>query len=326
MLSALLCTKLFGIFFFTDIPLHASTVTLHLANGETMRAAGEVVTDLVVGGLRVSGPIVVANIGSLQGVIGLDFLEKLGAQINLKKGTLQIDDHTIVMHKKHAASCCRVAVKESITIPAQSEIQSLGLIKRKSKSVAPVGFPSVGVVECLNTLPRRHGLLLARTIVHPSNGEVPLRLINLSKKPVSICEGSTVGLLHQVVGVTEGVGPGDCGNSEDPNVSLPGHMSSLLSECREDLQPQEYQKLSSFLKRYEDIFAAPDGKLGRTHLVEHTIDTGNSLPIKQRAWRLPFARRQVAEEEIQRMLREDVIEPSSSAWASPIVLVGPIQP
>ena len=305
-----------------EIPtLHCTSVSLHLANGETMRAAGEVVTDLTVGGLRGNGPIIVANIGSLQGVIGLDFLEKLGAQIDLKRGTLQIEDHMIVMHRKHASSCCRIAVTESITIPAQSEIESTGQIKRKSKSAAPMSFLDIGVVECLNTLPQQHGLLLARTIVHPNNGEVPLRIMNLSKKPVSICKGSTVGLLHQAVGVTGVESLEDCGNLEEPNVSLPDHMISLLNECHEDLQPQEYQKLSSFLKRYEDIFAAPDGKLGRTHIVEHTIDTGNSVPVRQRSWRLPFARRQVAEKEVECMLKEDVIQPSSSAWASPIVLV-----
>lgn len=66
-----------------------------------------------------------------------------------------------------------------------------------------------------------------------------------------------------------------------------------------------------------------DGKLGRTNKVEHTIDTGENKPIKLPPRRLPLAQREIAEKEIKNtsMLDQDIIETSSSLWASPIVLV-----
>jgi hypothetical protein len=36
------------------------------------------------------------------------------------------------------------------------------------------------------------------------------------------------------------------------------------------------------LEGYRDVFTEPDKPLGRMDLVEHGIDTGNELPIKQR--------------------------------------------
>ena len=86
-------------------------------------AAGQVDGELGLGGLLVHGPIIVAPIGSLQGVIGLDFLEKLQVKIDLKSGVLEIGKHAIFMHKKIAPGCCRIAVKRVVTIPAKAEIQ-----------------------------------------------------------------------------------------------------------------------------------------------------------------------------------------------------------
>lgn len=53
-------------------------------------------------------------------------------------------------------------------------------------------------------------------------------------------------------------------------------------------------------------------EVGRTHLVEHEIDTGDSRPIKCRPRRLPLARQQACDEAVQSLLRADIIEPSDS--------------
>ena len=62
-------------------------------------------------------------------------------------------------------------------------------------------------------------------------------------------------------------------------------------------------------------------KLGQTSVVKHGIDTGDFPPIKQAPRRLPIAKREIVEKEIKKMLEHDVIQESSSPWASPIVLV-----
>ena len=59
----------------------------------------------------------------------------------------------------------------------------------------------------------------------------------------------------------------------------------------------------------------------KTHVAEHEIDTGDAMPIRQKVRRLPVAQQSHAKDEIDKMLKEDVIEPSDSPWAAPIVLV-----
>lgn len=72
--------------------------------------------------------------------------------------------------------------------------------------------------------------------------------------------------------------------------------------------------------KYADAFATPDGQLGGTDLVKHSIDTGNARPIKT-PYRPPtFAKRAIIDENLDKMLENDIIEPSNSPWASPVVL------
>ena len=68
-------------------------------------------------------------------------------------------------------------------------------------------------------------------------------------------------------------------------------------------------------------FARTKTDRGKTHLVQHRIHTGTHRPIKQRPRRLPLAKRRVEGEEIDKMLKAGVIEPSCSPWTSPVVLV-----
>src|SRR5690606_9483965 len=55
--------------------------------------------------------------------------------------------------------------------------------------------------------------------------------------------------------------------------------------------------------------------------VEHTINTGDSRPIRQRSYRHSLSERQTIQQHVSDMLRDGVIEESTSPWTSPVVLV-----
>ena len=73
--------------------------------------------------------------------------------------------------------------------------------------------------------------------------------------------------------------------------------------------------------RFHGIFATSKADLGKTSLVRHKINTGNAVPIRIPARRLPFGKRKTEQEEVKSMIERGVIQPSTSPWASPIVLV-----
>ena len=69
------------------------------------------------------------------------------------------------------------------------------------------------------------------------------------------------------------------------------------------------------------MFALQDSELGHTNLVEHKVDTGDHPPIKQPVRRIPFVYRDKIAKMVEEMEQTGVIQPSSSPWASPVVLV-----
>lgn len=60
--------------------------------------------------------------------------------------------------------------------------------------------------------------------------------------------------------------------------------------------------------------------LGRTSLITHSNDTGNAAPNRQRYYRMPLEKQRVLIEQLDEMLKEDVVEPCESAWSSPVLL------
>ena len=66
---------------------------------------------------------------------------------------------------------------------------------------------------------------------------------------------------------------------------------------------------------YQDVFADEQESLGRTSTIRHKIDTDAAKPIKQAPRRLPQAKREIIEAEIDRMLKQGIIEPSISSWS-----------
>ena len=58
------------------------------------------------------------------------------------------------------------------------------------------------------------------------------------------------------------------------------------------LSPSENGQLSQLLCDFHDVFSLEEGEQGETSLVEFEIDTGESIPKKQPAHRVPYSARQ----------------------------------
>ncbi len=139
-------------------------------------------------------------------------------------------------------------------------------------------------------------------------------------------KGTTIALASVIEGfsyVVNQVSPGN-GRGDRKVVTLndvPEHLSCIMGEASENLTPEQKLELAKILIEYEEVFVGPDGKIGKTNLVEHKIDTGDHVPIKQRARRLPFSQQGAMDKEIDKMLEQGVIRESNSPWSSPVVLV-----
>lgn len=84
------------------------------------------------------------------------------------------------------------------------------------------------------------------------------------------------------------------------------------------LTPDEEERLQDFLRRELEKFQFVHGP---TNLVQHRIRLKTTEPIKQRYRPRNPAMQAIIDQEIDKMREEGIIEPSRSAWSSPVVVV-----
>lgn len=85
-----------------------------------------------------------------------------------------------------------------------------------------------------------------------------------------------------------------------------------------ELSPEETLELNTIIS----LFPSFDMRgLGKTDVLEHTIYTGDSEPVKQRHYPYSPNVQKLVFEEVNRMLQLGVIERCNSAWNSPVCLV-----
>lgn len=99
-------------------------------------------------------------------------------------------------------------------------------------------------------------------------------------------------------------------------------LESLGINCQSaSLTTQQSQKLRELLQRNIGVFAKSLTDLPGSNLTPHTIYTKTEVPIRQRCYRhSPEAKKEI-DRQVSEMLKAKVVEPSTSMWSSPIVLL-----
>ena len=141
----------------------------------------------------------------------------------------------------------------------------------------------------------------------------------------SVGGGETVGIRLDSVGGGETVGirldSGGGGETTAIGMEKRELLWSIVENSGTGLSSGEKDIFYQLLVSYADIFACSTSDLGRTDRLQHCIHTGDATPVRQPVRRVSPHRRKEVQKLLQEMLEKRVIEPSTSSWASPIVLV-----
>ena len=113
--------------------------------------------------------------------------------------------------------------------------------------------------------------------------------------------------------------------AEYPRITRNKKLCKILRELRidslSDSTPNK-RSLVSFVIKYLDVFAEDDADVGTINLAFHEIDTGDVRAFRQPVRRLPHGEvREAVVSEIDKLTNEGIARPSTSPWASPVVMV-----
>ena len=306
--------------------------TMKLADGRSSSFLGRGKMTVGLGDRELIHTIWVAEIEP-EGILGLDFLRQYDCQLVLKDGCyeLQFVNPSEATHGQPVTpSCFRVSVENTAVVPPRSEALVAGKIVGQYTPVLRLLEPTARLMEV-------NQLILARSLVDTSSDIIPLRVLNPTDYPCTLYK-DTVAAMCEPVDLVET--PHIWGNNlalcqehekgdsvtvavdnDGETLSVPEHLADLFQRSLHLLNPDERSQLARLLTDFADVFAVSSDDLGHTSLVTHQINTGSSQPIRQPARRLPLHKRVETDTLLKDMLKKGVIEPSSSPWTSPIVLV-----
>ncbi|KAK9731008.1 Integrase core domain [Popillia japonica] len=154
-----------------------------------------------------------------------------------------------------------------------------------------------------------------------------LTIYNYGKTPVKLFKGSVIGYLNSNInGITEDnveykSGPDSCSLLTYPldNYNINTDLDSNNNyNINTDLDSNSKYRLRQLLNRNRDVMSFDSSKLGLTHMVQHSIETGDNLPVTSRPYRVSFKERQLIKDQIDAMLQQGIIRPSDSEYASPV--------
>lgn len=87
------------------------------------------------------------------------------------------------------------------------------------------------------------------------------------------------------------------------------------------LSAEQKTRFQALLRTKLDAFQWSPDDVGRTPLIKHTIDTGDARPVKKKQWKCPQAVQGVMDDTIADLKQQKLIEPSTSPWCSPVMIV-----
>ena len=284
------------------------------ANGENMCVIGDTELPLQTGSQTFQTRVTVAELGNLDGIIGLNFLRNLEMNIDLGEGIMSRRNWSIRLQGDRGSEekSCLVELNEDLCIPQGHEVTVWGTVKRRH-DVNITGYCTVDPVRSLT----ERNVKLVKSVVM-NRGRVPLTLANETEEDIELEEGQLVALLSPVQEITELMAVDEYSpanenrrENDKPKV-LPAHLTFLLDDSGSKLNGEEKRELEKLLIEFEDVFVGPDGKLGRTNLVTHSIDTGDAPPVRQRPRRVPYSQVEALDTETENMLEQGIIRPSCS--------------
>ena len=255
-------------------------------NGDSLRLCGQIDLALTVGKHVRTHTVLVVREMTQECLLGTDFLEQYGCVVDLGRRTMIMLGETIPLGTLYGSgmSTCHVFVQETAVVPPYHEMRLQVQLEG-----ANTDGDYVGLFQPKAEMSTQHGLLFACSLSPVHDGKAVVQLVNPSAIPVTLHCKEKVGQVSPWDG-REGA------NMVEPALGtrLPARSTEAIGKAVEELMGdtsglsrEECAKLKAILHHFSDVISVGDGDLGRTNVLRHTINSGDTPPVRQQC-RRPF--------------------------------------
>lgn len=232
-------------------------------------------------------------------VLGMDFQTLYEISIHPAQQHARIGQGNILPFIQADEQKFTLRAKDRVTVPARSQC----FVAVTSEARSGSNYLVEGLCEAEDV----RKVIVARSL-HEGRPDHIL-LLNCMETDCLVAQGASLATCIQA--------------RQPPPLSNSVGDTKIEFQLGSKLTRNEKIRLLKLLEGYgASLFATPERPFGRTNAGTHRIETlPGKGPVTQRLRPTSPGEKQVVREEIDKMIKHGVIRPSSSAWASPIVLV-----
>ncbi|GIY74715.1 retrovirus-related Pol polyprotein from transposon 17.6 [Caerostris darwini] len=277
-------------------------------------------------------------------ILGLNFLNKNEFIIDCKNNSLRNETTSINWNFKrsyynvfgHIDGKINDKCREKLNTSVQNEINR-SQMKLIGKSVSKVRIPpnsqryvdisiqptnvtlQVGQPLLIEKYVNSHSssFLVARAVSNMNTNNRCLALIlNLNDSTLVLNKGMALVSIVPIeqVAVMQNINSISVNNSQN---EINWENSINLSH----LNHSERSDVISLLNKYNSVFAQELSDLGECSIIQHEIHLTDNIPTRQKPYRVPYNLKAEMKKQINILLDAGIIQPSTSSYAAPVLLV-----
>lgn len=230
------------------------------------------------------------------GIIGQDFLDKY-------KGLIDFRNNVLTLWTDRNKECRMQLLRhKKRTWEISPRCESIHYIETNFEEDCVICSEELG-----------EGIYLASSVVTPLNGFIPVKILNTTENTVTLTNITPT--IHKLSEYTM------CAfDKVDKNAHRIKKLFSLLN--LKHLNKEEKVSIENLCAKYPDIFHLEGDKMSTTDIYEHKITLKpNVTAVFSRPYRLPYSQKKEINNQINKLLEDNIIEKCNSCWSSPILLV-----
>jgi len=298
----------------------ASHRRIRNADGRVGGSIATVELFCLVGTLECRTQFIVVDNLAVPVILGVSFIDRYVANIQVGKGLIEFTsgDRAVLHRRKPVREDEDTVIKvaRAISLPPMSETNVLVNTRAEGTCLLkPVSLDPMGTHK-------RYALSNGIADIR-SHQPFIVRVVNYGDSRLQLPKGTIIGhaspSTKEIVGLVTSDTLDDRG--EFPRTApITQNDDSWIEDLKlEDLKQELRPSIIEMLRKHSVMWS---GQLGELSVTTHRIDLQpGAKPVYQAPYRAGAKAREIEREEVERMLKADVIEPAISEWASPVVLI-----
>lgn len=254
---------------------------------------------------------------NFDGLVGIDFLENLNAKIDYENKKLILFDKELPLYPYDQNLISDENLKENLS-EKNNENKTKVTIPARTIQTVELNVEDTNLQEglCPEILVSKE-IKIPTALVSIKNNKIITTIANISSNDQNFeIDPILIEPLPELKNNETNI------QVNNLNFVNNEREQRILNELRLDhLNSEEKELIQNLCLKYKNIFYLEGDKLTFTSLIKHEINTNNSHPIYSKTYRYPHIHKQEVKKQINEMLNQNIIQPSTSPWSSPVWVV-----